>query len=129
MLHLLSGLLGRWIDLLLGSLEIEAATLYVAGVRKAREAFIALLLAALFLLLMMIGFLLVHVALFMLLPWSPSARALVLLGLGMLYFGCGLAVVITIASERAWIKFTRVDRLLARFNRHKQMPFRTHGSS
>lgn len=115
---LLSTLFGRWLDRLLGSLEMEAATLYVAGVRKAREAFLALLLALLFLLLLMIGFLLMHVALFLWLPWSLSARALVLFVLGMVYFGGGLAVVITIASERAWMKFTKVDRLLARLLTH-----------
>jgi len=116
---LFSAFLGRWIDRLLGTLEIEAAILYVGGVRKAREAFIALLLAVLFLLLMTTGFLLIHVGLFLWLPWSLPARALVLLVLGAAYFGSGLAVVITITSERAWMKFTKVDLLLARLRTNR----------
>ena len=116
---LLSALFGRWLDRLLGSLEMEAATLYVAGVRKAREAFIALLFALLFLLLMMIGFLLMHVALLLWLPWSLPARALVLFILGMVYFGGGLAVVFRITSDRTWMKFAKVDRLLARLVSHR----------
>jgi len=116
---LFSAFLGRWIDRLLGTLEIEAAILYVGGVRKAREAFIALLLAVLFLLLMTTGFLLIHVGLFLWLPWSLPARALVLLVLGAAYFGSGLAVVITITSERAWMKFTKVDLPLARLRTNR----------
>jgi len=111
---LVSTLFGGWLDRLLGGLETEAALLYVAGVRKAREAFIALLLAVLFLLLMMTGFLLMHVALFLWLPWSLPARAIVLLVLGAIYFGGGLAVLSAIASERAWVRFAKVDKLVAR---------------
>ena len=114
LIRLLSARFDRGIDLLLGSVECEAAAVYVAGVRKAREAFLALLLAILFLLLTMAGFLLVHVGLFLWLPWSLSTRALVLAGLGLLYLGGGLAVVASVASERAWVRFARVDRLLAR---------------
>jgi len=115
---LLSELFGRWLDRWLGRVEMEAATLYVAGVRKAREAFIALLLALLFLLLLMIGFLLMHVALFLWLPWSLPARALTLFILGVVYFGGGLMVVFRLTSDRAWMKFTKVDRLLARLLTH-----------
>lgn len=114
---LVSTLFGGWLDRLLAGLETEAALLYVAGVRKTREAFIALLLAILVLLLMMVGFLLVHVALFLWLPWSLPAQALVLLLLGTAYFGGGLAVLSTIASERAWVKFGKVDKLVARLQR------------
>jgi hypothetical protein len=119
MRSLLSTLFGRWLDRLLGSVEMEAAALYVAGVRKARQGFIALLLAILFLLLMMIGFLLIHVALFMGLPWSLKARAILLFVLGVVYFCGALAVVITLTSERTWMKFAKVDHLLARLLTHR----------
>lgn len=119
MFGLLSKLFGSWLYCLLGSVEMEAAALYVAGIRKAREAFIALLLAILFLLLMIIGFLLIHVALFLWLPWSLTARAIVLFILGVVYFGGGLVVVFCITSDRAWMKFTKVDCILARLRTHK----------
>jgi hypothetical protein len=111
---LISTLFGRWRDSVLGGVEMKAAALYATGVRKARGAFIALLLAILFLLLLMSGFLLIHVALFLWLPWSLKARALALLLLGVVYFIGGLAVVVSISSERAWMRYTGVDRLLAR---------------
>jgi hypothetical protein len=110
---IISALFGRWIDRVLDSLKTEAAAVYVAGVRKARQAFIALLGLALFLLLALSGFVLIHVALFAWLPWSLPAKSLVLLVLGMVYLGGGLAVVLGLISDRTWMRFTKVDRILA----------------
>jgi hypothetical protein len=110
---IISALFGRWIDGVLTSLKLEAAAAYVAGVTKVRQAFIALLGLALSLLLALSGFVLVHVALFAWLPWSLSVKALVLLVLGMVYLCGGLAVVLGLSSDRTWMKFAKVDRILA----------------
>jgi hypothetical protein len=118
-LGIISALFGRWIDRVLDILQTEAAAAYVAGVRKTRQAFIALLGSFLLLLLMMSGFLLIHVALFIWLPWSLPLKALVLLVLGLVYLGIGLAVVLELSSDRTWMKFARVDRILAALPRRK----------
>jgi hypothetical protein len=112
-LGIISALFGRWIDRVLYSLQAEAAAVYVAGVRKARQAVIALLGLAISLLLALSGFVFIHVALFAWLPWSLPVKALVLLILGMLYLGGGLAVVLGLSSDRTWMKFAKVDRILA----------------
>ena len=112
-LGILSALFRRWIGRLQDILQIEAAAVYVAGVRKARQAFIALLGLAVSLLLTLSGFVFIHVALFAWLPWSLPAKALVLLVLGMVYLGGGLAVVLGLSSDRTWMRFTKVDRILA----------------
>jgi len=112
-LRIIKALFGRWIDGVLDGLELQAAAVYVAGVKKTRQAFIALLGALLLLLLMMSGFLLIHVALFIWLPWSLPLKALILLILGVVYLGGGLAVVLRLSSDRTWMKFARVDRILA----------------
>ena len=112
-LGIISALIGRWIDGVLGMLKTEAAAVYVAGVRKTRRAFIALLGSFLLLLLMMSGFLLIHVALFMWLPWSLPVKALVLLVLGVAYLGTGLAVVLGLCSDQTWMRFAKVDRIIA----------------
>ena len=112
-LGIISALIGRWIDGVLGMLKTEAAAVYVAGVRKTRRAFIALLGSFLLLLLMMSGFLLIHVALFMWLPWSLPVKALVLLVLGVAYLGTGLAVVLWLCSDQNWMRFAKVDRIIA----------------
>lgn len=118
-LRIISALFGRWIDRVLGILQTEAAAVYVAGVRKARQAFVALLGLALSLLLALSGFVLVHVALFAWLPWSLPVKALVLLILGMVYLGGGLAVVLGLSSDRTWMKFAKVDRILAALPRRR----------
>jgi len=118
-LRIMSALFGRWVDRVLDSLRTEAAAAYVAGVRKARQTFIALLGLALFLLLALSGFVLIHVALFAWLPWSLPVKALVLLVLGIVYLGAGLAVVLGLSSDRTWVKFAKVDRILAALPRRR----------
>jgi hypothetical protein len=112
-LGIISARFSRWIGRVQDILQIEAAAAYVAGVRKARQAFIALLGLAVFLLLTLSGFVLIHVALFAWLPWSLPAKALVLLVLGIVYLGGGLVVVLGLSSDRTWMRFTKVDRILA----------------
>jgi hypothetical protein len=112
-LGILAALLRRWVGRVQDILQIEAAAVYVAGVRKARQAFIALLGLALFLLLALSGFVLIHVALFAWLPWSLASKALVLLILGVVYLGGGVAVVLWLSSDRTWMRFAKVDRILA----------------
>ncbi|MFO7675666.1 MAG: hypothetical protein R6X12_05085 [bacterium] len=112
-LGILSGLFGRWLGGVLAILKTEAAATYVAGVRKARRAFIALLGMAIFLFLALMGFAFIHIALLAWLPWSLPVKALVLLILGVVYLSVGLAVVGVLGSDRAWIRFTKVDRILA----------------
>lgn len=112
-LGIISALFGRWIDGVLDCLKTEAAAVYVAGVRKVRRAFVAVLGLALALLLALGGFVFVHVALFAWLPWSLTTKALVLLALGVVYLGAGLSVVVVISSDRSWLRFARVDRIIA----------------
>lgn len=93
--------------------KAEAAAAYVSCVLKVRRAFVALLSLAAFLLLALSGFSLIHVALFVWLPWSLATKALALSILGVIYLGCGLASALVISSDRAWMRFAKVDKLLA----------------
>jgi hypothetical protein len=111
---ILAAIVNRWCEGVLDRLRIEAAIRYVDGVKKARQGFIALLGTFLLALLMMSGFLLIHVALFVWLPWSVPVKALILLILGVVYLGIGLAFVLKITSNRAWMEFTGVDEVLDR---------------
>jgi hypothetical protein len=110
---ILSAVCGRLVDAALTIVKAEAAAAYVSCVMKARQAFVALLSLAVFMLLALAGFVLIHVALFVWLPWSLGIKALVLLILGVVYLGCGLACALVVSSDRAWMKFAKVDRLLA----------------
>ena len=112
-LEIISSLCGRCVNAALSIAKIEAAAAYVGAVVKVRRAFVALLSLALFLLLALSGFVLIHVALFAWLPWSLPVKALVMLVLGVAYLGGGLAVVLGLSSDRTWMRFTKVDLILA----------------
>jgi hypothetical protein len=109
----LSAFCGRLVDAALTIVKAEAAAAYVSCVVKVRRAFIALLSLAMCLLLALSGFVLVHVALFAWLPWSVGVKAPLLLILGAVYLGCGLAMVLRVSSDRAWMRFAKVDRIVA----------------
>ena len=113
LLGIMPGLCGRLADAALTIVKAEAAAAYVRCVVKVREVFAALVSLAAFLLLALAGFVLVHVALFVWLPWSIGIKALVLLILGAAYFGVGLAAALSSNSDKAWMKFAKVDGLLA----------------
>ena len=112
-LGIISALFGRYINGVMDIVRTQAAAAYVAGVVKVRQALVALLSLAFFMLLALSGFVLIHVALFVWLPWSLPVKALILLVLGVVYVGGGLAVVLELSSERAWMRFAKVDRILA----------------
>jgi len=112
-LGIINALFGRLIDTAVAGIKFEAAALYVSGVRKTRQAFIALIGLAVCLLLATSGFLLMHVALFVWLPLSSTVKAVALLVLGAVYLGAGLAVICRLSSGRTWMRFTKVDRIMA----------------
>jgi hypothetical protein len=84
--------------------RIEASTLYLRGVRVARDSTIVLLRLSLMVGLIAVGMLLVHVAAFYLLPWSLRAKAYVGLGLGGLYALAGALVMAREIREQTWLK-------------------------
>ena len=43
---------------------------------------------------------------------AEVTAALVLLVLGVVYLGCGLAATLTISSDRTWMRFAKVDKLM-----------------
>jgi hypothetical protein len=108
---------GRLVDAAVNIVKAEAAAAYVSCILKARSAFLTLLGLAVSLLLALSGFVLIHIALFVWLPWSLTAKALLLLILGVIYLGCGLAVTFVVSSDRAWMRFTKVDRIVASLGR------------
>jgi hypothetical protein len=112
-LGVVSGLLGRVLDTAMNIAKIEAAAAYVSCVAKVREAFLILLNLATMLLLALAGFVLIHVALFIWLPWSLGVKALLLLILGAAYLTIGLLTVLSISSDRTWMKIAKVDKILA----------------
>ncbi len=106
------GLLNSYRRVSLDLLKIQAAMAYLKGVQTARRVWIGVLLLAGVLMLLAAGFILLHVGFFLWAPWSPAAKGLILLCLGLLYLTAALVVLFKTCSEKAWMDGSRARQLL-----------------
>jgi len=78
------------------------------------------LAAVLGVMLAVAGFLLIHVGLFLYLPWSVPTKALILVVLGLIYLVVPLIFILRICSRRTWLKLSRADELTASLTGQKK---------
>ena len=93
-------------------LKIEAAKSYVNGVRLARLSAIGLMRMLLVIGLIGVGVVLFHVGLFVLLPWTLEAKAVLGMILGLAYVVLGVAVLRAATDERMWMKKSGAAEML-----------------
>ena len=105
-------LLGNYRSLSAQLLKIEAAKCYLRGVRLARESAIGLIRMGLVIALIGFGALLVHVGLFLLLPWSVEAKAVLAMILGLAYVAVGVVLIRREMSEKTWLEQSGVAKML-----------------
>jgi len=92
--------------------KTEMTAVYVSSVEHARRAFIGAFIAMLGVLLGVCGFLLVHVALYLYLPWSAERKSLTLLGLGLAYLVVAVAGIARLLSRSFWLKHSKAQDML-----------------
>lgn len=105
-------LMDNWRRLSLQLLKIEAAKLYLHGVRMARWSAISLLRIGLAIGLIGVGALLFHAGLFILLPWTVASKAILGLLLGLAYVGIGYAVLHAAINEKTWLEKSHVAEMI-----------------
>lgn len=93
-------------------LKIETTKCYVHGVQAARTGVIGLLLMGLVVCLISIGVLLFHAGLFILLPWTLEAKAILFMLLGVAYAAIGYFVLRAALDERKWMEKSGAAQLL-----------------
>ena len=106
-------LLDNYRQLSLRLLKIEATKSYVHGVRLARLSALGLLGMGLLIGLICLGVLLFHVGLFLLLPWSLAAKAVLGMVLGLTYAGIGGGALYAALDEKVWMKKSGAAGMLA----------------
>jgi hypothetical protein len=106
----------------LDALKIRATRWYVKGVAGARLAFLGYLALIGCLLLALVGFVMLHVGVFLLLPVSLCAKAALLIVLGVLYFAVPLCLLRRAAAQETWMKLSRADDLVAKVTGKQQAP-------
>ena len=92
--------------------KIRAVSCYVKAIGAARSVFIAHILLKCLLLLMLAGFVLVHVGLFIALPCCPQYKGILLMILGAAYFLIGLLRVLKMCSQKYWMEFSKASDLV-----------------
>ena len=93
-------------------LKIEAAKSYLNGVRMARLSAIGLIQAGLMIGLVLLGALLFHLGLFVLLPWTVKAKAILGVCLGLAYVICGGALLRAAVNEKMWMEKSGAAQML-----------------
>ena len=107
-----AGLLNSYRLVSLDLFKIQAAAAYVKGVQAVRRWWIGAILLAIVLLLLMVGFVMVHVGFFLWMPWCLVTKAIILLVLGLVYMGLALVVIFKICSEKAWLESSQANKLI-----------------
>lgn len=93
-------------------LKIEAARTYLHGVKLVRLSAIGLLLMGLFIALVGVGLLLIHAGLFMLLPWTLEAKAVLGMCLGLVYLLTGGVALCALMNEKRWMDKSGATRMI-----------------
>jgi hypothetical protein len=113
---LLAGLAVKLLDnyraLSLQLLKIEATKSYLRGVQMARLSAIGVLGMGCMIGLICMGGLILHAALFILLPWSLEAKAVLGLVLGLVYVVIGGVVLRVAMDEKTWMDKSGATKML-----------------
>ena len=93
-------------------LKIEVAQCYLHGVRIARLSAIGLMWMGLVISLIGVGVLLFHAGLFILLPWTVEAKAVLGMILGLVYVVIGGIALRAAMDERTWMEKSGAAKML-----------------
>ena len=96
-------LLDNYRHLSIRLLKIEAAKSYLHGVRMARQSALGLMWMGLLTGLVCVGLVLFHAGLFILLPWTVKAKAVLGMLLGLGYVALGGFALRAEMAEKTWL--------------------------
>ena len=113
-------LLTNYRNLSLQLLKIEAAKACLHGVRMARWSALGLMGMGLMIGLISMGAVLFHVGLFILLPWTAAAKAVLAMVLGLAYMVSGGVVLRRAMDERVWMDKSGATAMLEEATRSSQ---------
>jgi len=112
----LAGIAGKLLDnyrrLSIQLLKIEAAKCYLHGVRMARLSAVGLMLMGLVIALICAGLMLLHAGLFILLPWTVEAKAVLAMLMGLVYVIIGIVVLRAAMDEKTWMDKSGASEML-----------------
>ena len=93
-------------------IKIKAVICYIKAMSFIRRICIGIFLLILSFVVMICGFIFLHVAFLYYFPLSKEVKALVIFSLGIFYFLTPLGVLLYFASQRFWMKFSKANTLI-----------------
>lgn len=93
-------------------IKIKAVICYIRAIRFIRRICIGIFLLILSFVVMITGFIFLHVSFLYYFPLSKEVKALVIFSLGIFYFLVPLGVLLYFTSQRFWMKFSKANTLI-----------------
>ncbi len=94
------------------NIKITAVIYYIKAIRFIRRICIGIFLLILSFVIMISGFIFLHVSFLYYFPLSKEVKALVIFSLGIFYFLIPLGVLLYFTSQRFWMKFSKANILI-----------------
>lgn len=108
-------LISAWLPSVFGPvvkfIKLEMISVYIKGVDALRRMFILNIIAKFLALFVVAGFVMIHIAVFMLMPWDTKTNSIVLLSLGCFYFIVPTLFIIRICSRRMWLRVSGAEAM------------------
>lgn len=110
-------LIESYIQTIIALLKIETAIVCLKALKGARRFFIVATLLVFFVVVLGCGFLLIPVALLLFMPWAPETKAIVGICIGAAYVVIPIIVITMLLSEKRWVRWSGVGKLIRQANR------------
>lgn len=94
------------------NIKIKAVIYYIKAIRFIRRICIGIFLLILSFVVMISGFIFLHVSFLYYFPLSKEVKAFVIFSLGIFYFLIPLGVLLYFTSQRFWMKFSKANILI-----------------
>jgi hypothetical protein len=111
--------LGRIFDLLRSLAKSYLTRSYIALIDTVRGIYLIALLAMACFFLLLSGFIMLHVAIFLYLPWAMSDKLLLLLILSITYILLPLILLLVCTSRKSWLKASGAQKLIDELSEKK----------
>jgi 4-amino-4-deoxy-L-arabinose transferase-like glycosyltransferase len=113
------GLIESFVKTTIDMLKIEAAIAYLKVLKGARRFVVVAMLLFFFVVVLGCGFLLIPIALLLFMPWAPETKAIVGICFGAAYVVIPTIVISMLLSEKRWVRWSGVGKLIREVNRPK----------
>jgi len=109
---LFSFILNRYRETAVRMIKIKCAMFYVTVIKALRLSIVGVIVASVIFSFFTVGLLLLHGALFAVLPWTMQKKLVFFIILGLVYTLVPLILFLTITSERLWMRASGASRMV-----------------